>query len=232
MAPRWNCECCCEDFNDYTSIEIQGCQVCPACVRKMFDKALEFEHEYPPDWSGPLHPSEFSHIFSKTYIERYEHKEIEYKTQPSRRIYCQHMIYRPVPGKGELPEFAEELCGGFIGVRQKMSRPDMLLLGRCRECTYATCMVCDAHTSEPAQILQHVCPGRSTANEKRALAFAGLKRGKDWQQCPGRSCGRRIELSAACSKFNLVMMNDLTANARTRSHGVSVRNGVRRPIRR
>lgn len=199
MAPLWNCEVCCEDFHDYTSTDIDGSPVCPPCVREIFDKALKFEHEYPPRWGIPLHPSEFNHIISKDYIDSYKHKEIEYKTQPGRRIYCQHMVERVVGEDNSAGGTTQEPCGEFIGVRQKSNKSDMLVLGRCRTCKNATCMVCDDYFSDPATMLQHICTGKSSANEQRAQAFVGLKRGKDWQQCPNRLCARRIELSAACN---------------------------------
>jgi hypothetical protein len=199
MAPLWNCEVCCEDFRDYTSTDIEGSPVCPPCVREMFDKALKFEHEYPPKWGTSLHPSEFNHIIPKDFIETYERKEVEYKTQPDRRIYCQHMVERAVAQDNSASGTTKEPCGEFIGVRQRMSKPDMLVLGRCRKCKNATCMACDDYSSDPATTLQHVCTGKSSAKEQRAQAFVGLKRGKEWQQCPNRSCARRIELSAACN---------------------------------
>jgi len=199
MAPLWSCEVCCEDFRDYTSTDIEGSPVCPPCVREMFDKALKFEHEYPPKWGTSLHPSEFNHIISKDFIDIYERKEIEYKTQPGRRIYCQHMVERAVAGDNSTGGTTQEPCGEFIGVRQRSSKSDMLVLGRCRTCKNATCMVCDDYSSDPATTLQHICTGKSSANELRAQAFVGLKRGKEWQQCPNRLCARRIELSAACN---------------------------------
>jgi hypothetical protein len=199
MAPLWSCEVCCEDFRDYTSTDIEGSPVCPSCVRQMFDKALKFEHEYPPKWGTSLHPSEFNHIISKDFIDIYERKEIEYKTQPGRRIYCQHTVERAVAGDNSTGSMTREPCGEFIGVRQRSSKSDMLVLGRCRSCKNATCMVCDGYSSDPATTLQHICTGKSSANEQRAQAFVGLKRGKEWQQCPNRLCARRIELSAACN---------------------------------
>ena len=199
MAPLWNCELCCEDFRDYTSTDIDGSPVCPPCVREMFNKALKFEHEYPPKWGTPLHPSEFSHIISKDFIESYKHKEVEYKTQPDRRIYCQHMVERVVVKQDSACGTTQERCGEFIGVRQKSSKSDMLVLGRCKKCKNATCMICEDYSSDPATTLQHICTGKSIANEQRAQAFVGLKRGKEWQQCPNRLCVRRIELSAACN---------------------------------
>jgi hypothetical protein len=60
-------------------------------------------------------------------------------------------------------------------------------------------MICEDYSSDPATTLQHICTGKSIANEQRAQAFVGLKRGKEWQQCPNRLCARRIELSAACN---------------------------------
>lgn len=199
MAPFWNCEVCCEDFRDYTSTDIDGSPVCPSCVREMFDKALKFEHEYPPKWGTTLHPSEFSHIISKDFIQSYEHKEVEYKTQPDRRIYCQHMVERVVTQHGSTFGKTQEPCGEFIGVRHRSSKSDMLVLGRCKKCKNATCMICEGYSSDPATTLQHICTNKSIAKEQRAQAFVGLKRGKDWQQCPNRLCMRRIELSAACN---------------------------------
>lgn len=193
--PRWSCECCCTDRQDYTSIEIDDSSVCVDCVKKMFDDALKFEHNYPPQWAGPLHPSEFSHIFSEDYIQRYEQKEIEYKMPPSKRIYCQHVLHRTSPDGVE----SSQPCGNFLGARKRRAKSNLLVLGQCESCRLPTCMVCDQITLHPPDILQHDCPGKSNANEQRAKAFEGLKRGKDWQQCPSPVCGRRIELSAACN---------------------------------
>jgi len=47
MAPSWECDVCTDQFKDYTSVSIERSHVCVACVRKMFDKAIAFEHEYP-----------------------------------------------------------------------------------------------------------------------------------------------------------------------------------------
>lgn len=60
-------------------------------------------------------------------------------------------------------------------------------------------MVCDEFHSDATAIFKHECTGKSRANEQRARAFVGLKRGKDWQQCPNRACARRVELSEACN---------------------------------
>lgn len=115
MAPAWNCDCCGEGFRDYTSIDIDGSVVCVSCVRQMFDKALKFEHNYPPKWSGPLHPTEFSHILSLDYIKDYMRKEVEYNTPPNKRVYCQYDLERiRLIENGEM-EFFTERCGDFIG---------------------------------------------------------------------------------------------------------------------
>jgi hypothetical protein len=171
----------------------------------MFDKAFKFEHNYPPKWSGPLHPSEFSHIFSADYIKKYEDKEVEYKTPPNKRVYCQYDVQRAKVFDNGVTEFETEKCGDFIGARQKAIKDGILVFGRCRglHCKNVTCMVCEHYCNNNAEgMLQHVCLGKSRANEKRAQAFSGLKRGKDWQQCPSRQCERRIELSAACNHIS------------------------------
>jgi hypothetical protein len=205
MAPVWTCDCCCERFHDYTSIEIDSNSVCVSCVRKMFDKALKFEHNYPPKWSEPLHPSEFSHIFSADYISNYKNKEIEYNTPPNKRVYCQYDVERAKVHDNVVLDFKIEICGDFIGARQKPIKNGILVFGRCKGlgCQNVTCMVCEYYCNSNAEdMLQHICPGKSRANEKRAQAFSGLKRGKDWQQCPSRQCERRIELSEACNHIS------------------------------
>jgi hypothetical protein len=205
MAPVWTCDCCCESFRDYTSIEIDSNSVCVSCVRKMFYKALKFEHNYPPKWTEPLHPSEFSHIFSADYIADYKNKEIEYNTPPNKRVYCQYDVERAKVCDNGVPHLNTEICGGFIGARQKPIKDGILVFGRCRgpACQNVTCMVCEYYCNSNAEVmLQHICPGKSCANEKRARAFTGLKRGKDWQQCPSRRCERRIELSEACNHIS------------------------------
>jgi hypothetical protein len=205
MAPGWSCDCCYASFRDYTSINIDGNSVCISCVKQMFDKALKFEHHYPPKWSGPLHPSEFGHILSADYIEKYKDKEVEYNTPPNRRVYCQYIVERmKVLEKGNT-EYCAETCGAFLGVRRKFIKDDVLVFGRCKGhgCANVTCMVCDYYcNNDPQNMLQHICLGKSHANEKRAQAFSGLKRGKDWQQCPDRHCERRVELSEACNHIS------------------------------
>lgn len=204
--PGWSCECCCTSRRDYTIIDIDGSTVCFDCVKKMFDDALKCEHQYPPKWADRLHPSEFSHVFSEEYIQRYEQKEIEYKMPPNKRIYCQHLVSRATldtidtSTSSAPPTF--QPCGNFLGSRQKRTNSNLLILGQCDACHHSTCMVCDQYTLAPAEILHHACPGKSTANEQRAKAFVGLKRGRDWQQCPSPICGRRIELSAACNHMS------------------------------
>jgi hypothetical protein len=205
MAPEWICDCCCESFRDYTSINIDGNSVCIKCVKQMFDKAFKFEHNYPPKWSGRLHPSEFGHILSADYIAKYEDKEVEYNTPPNRRVYCQYDVERiKVSEKGAM-ESCTETCGAFLGVRRKFIKDEILVFGRCKDigCAKVTCMVCDYYCNNDAQnMLQHICLGKSHADEKRAQAFSGLKRGKDWQQCPDRHCQRRVELSEACNHIS------------------------------
>jgi len=44
----------------------------------------------------------------------------------------------------------------------------------------------------------HDCEPEKRLGERR-LAFGGLKKGKDFQICPGRGCGRTIELAEACN---------------------------------
>lgn len=194
--PRWTCDICCDEFRDYTSVYIDRCTVCVPCIRKMFRKALDFEHEYPPQWAGEeLHPTQFKHILQADFIAAYERQEVEYKTPPNKRVYCQHMLMkRSAEGRP-----TTEACGKFLGVRGRRVAQNQLLLARCEECDNMTCMVCDGFTADAVGIFRHQCPGRSRVNEERARAFAGLKRGKDWQQCPNRTCGRRIELSEVSS---------------------------------
>jgi hypothetical protein len=205
MAPEWICDCCCESFRDYTSINIDGNSVCIKCVKQMFDKALKFEHNYPPKWSGRLHPSEFGHILSADYIAKYEDKEVEYNTPPNRRVYCQYDVERIKESEKGAMESCTETCGAFLGVRRKFIKDDILVFGRCKDngCAKVTCMVCDYYCNNDAQnMLQHICLGKSQADEKRTQAFSGLKRGKDWQQCPDRRCQRRVELSEACNHIS------------------------------
>lgn len=189
--PRWTCDICCDEFCDFTSVHIHRSPVCVQCVRTMFQKALDFEHEYPVQWGGDeLHPSQFTHILQADFIAAYEKKEVEYKTPPAKRVYCLHVLMKSAGGRP-----TTEACGKFLGVRARRVAANQLMLGRCADCDNMTCMVCDGFSGDAVAIFRHQCPGRSLANEERARAFAGLKRGKDWQQCPNRTCGRRIELS-------------------------------------
>jgi hypothetical protein len=137
-------------------------------------------------------------VLDQQYIDRYKEKEIEYKTLPAKRIYCAH----PLIKSGTNGRVTTEPCGTFIGVRQRATKANILCLGRCTECKHMTCMVCDQCHQNPVVIFEHECTGKSRIDEERARAFFGLKRGKDWQQCPNRDCQRRIELSEACNHMS------------------------------
>lgn len=193
--PEWTCACCCDTFNDYTSIDIDCSLVCFKCVCNMFDNAIRYEHCYPPRWSSIIHPSEFGHMFTPGYIAYYEEKEWEYLSDATKRIYCCYQVDR----QPRTSESATETCGQFMGLRWTPDKPNDEQIGRCKRCQGLTCMICDASILLTPD---HDCPGESPAEAKLNEAFAGLVKGRHYQECPNDECRRRIELSEACNHIN------------------------------
>ncbi|KAK4953806.1 hypothetical protein LTR10_008410 [Elasticomyces elasticus] len=162
---------------------------CKGCMRKFFDHALETESNFPPRWLGQvLDPRDFQHVLSRTYLRRYDAQNREWGCPAQQRIYCHHPE----------PSGRREQCGTFLGRWIATTTCQ-----RCEKCKAYTCLRCSAAlppvqtTAERVNIDHHCDP--TLELRAREQAFAGLQRGKDYQDCPRQDCKRRVELESACN---------------------------------
>lgn len=184
----WTCSIC---YDDYSSSEkyykipdepnAYCYRACATCLRTQFLSAQENEIKYPIKWQKQiLHPRHFPSAFNRTFVRAYEAKEREYKTPALERVYCE--------------------CGTFVApMVGEDARPSFLTLASsklCPGCEARWCLRCAQRCGGFG--VPHECVPERRLGERR-LALGGLKRGKDFQICPGESCGRTIELAEACN---------------------------------
>jgi len=163
---------------------------CKGCLRYILQNSLEAETSFPPRWAGKrLDPRDFRHVVSSEFLDEYEEKEKEWGCPARLRLYCHHTTPPQV-----------EPCGNFL--RQS---PEDRLCQRCDKCMTYTCGQCHMNllsqdTRLTQTVIEHDCDP-SLEIQAREQAFAGLVRGKDYQDCPTETCQRRIELAAACNRM-------------------------------
>jgi hypothetical protein len=154
---------------------------CTPCLRTQFFSAQENEINYPVKWQKhTLHPKQFPGAFSQTFVRAYEAKEVEYKAPALERVYCE--------------------CGTFVapmvGEDARMSWKTLASSKLCPGCEARWCLRCAQRCGGFG--VPHECVPERRLGERR-LALGGLKKGKDFQICPGEGCGRTIQLAEACN---------------------------------
>jgi hypothetical protein len=154
---------------------------CIPCLRTQFLSAQENEINYPIKWQKhTLHPKQFPGAFSQTFVRAYEAKEVEYKAPALERVYCE--------------------CGTFVapmvGEDARMSWKTLASSKLCPGCEARWCLRCAQRCGGFG--VPHECVPERRLGERR-LALGGLKKGKDFQICPGEGCGRTIQLAEACN---------------------------------
>ncbi|CAK1362535.1 unnamed protein product [Cercospora beticola] len=114
-------------------------------------------------------------LFSEAFYHAFKYKLNELKYLPENRLYC-----------------ARDGCARFLGPRDG-AFADLMIC----PCGARTCWKCDAMIGESrndkTQRPEHECVKKETAEK----ALEGLRRGRDYQFCPG--CRWVIELSDACN---------------------------------
>ena len=183
----WTCSICFDDFPPSSKpckIPLDGNEyhaACSDCLYGQFLSAIENEINYPVKWQTQiLHPRQFPNAFDHVLIRAYEVKEKEYKTPALQRVYCD--------------------CGTFVAPMVVATvLPSWLTLASsklCPGCEARWCLRCAQRCGGFG--VPHECVPERRLGERR-LALGGLKKGRDFQVCPGEGCGRMIELTEACN---------------------------------
>ncbi|KAK3707315.1 hypothetical protein LTR37_012159 [Vermiconidia calcicola] len=168
----WSCDLCCDDLAGGISTTLDSSKVCAPCVRRIFSTSMSSEAYFPPRWGGhALDIWDFRHVIDTIFLAQFQKKADEWTCPPNERIYCR---------RTDPPRRPEE-CATFLGRRTDSKK--------CRHTS-------DAEGKE-AKIKHHCDP--SVEQELRQRAFHGLKRSKDYQDCPNPKCQRRVELSDGCN---------------------------------
>ena len=181
---------------------IDSSPLCHPCFRHLFTLAIDSESSFPAAWaSHPLSATRYAHILGPTLLSAYRAKETEYACPAQERVFCSRTD----------PPRRPEACGTFVGRwRETAGNGDgaSTFCARCSKCAWYTCLRCeetfstrDVAGSQTSII--HECDA-SRYEELEERAFAGLKRGRDWQFCPNEGCKRRIELKDGCNHVRCV----------------------------
>lgn len=198
-TPPPTCTACTDSLPPPTPyLLIDSSPVCHSCFRHLFTLAIESESSFPASWaSHPLSADRYAHILGPALLSAYRAKEVEYACPAQERVFCSRTD----------PPRRPEACGKFVG-RWRETRTDGSFCVRCEKCAWYTCLRCEETFSTGdvagAQAsISHECdPSRDRELEERA--FAGLKRGKDWQFCPNEGCKRRVQLKDGCNHVRCV----------------------------
>lgn len=179
------CAVCGEHDAQWPSTSIEEYQVCRQCIKDLFDHSLTSNANFPPRWGKKaLDPWDFRHlqIFDTRWLAAYDKRAAEWSCPDMQRVYCER-----------------QACEKFLGRLQDRHSTCKW----CDVCMAYTCLMCRKRylvkeSVGPSAIVDHECiPMKEQDNQDRA--FAGLKRGRDWQECPSSQCRRRVQLSEACN---------------------------------
>lgn len=136
-----------------------------------FHAAVDNEAQYPVRWgSTMLEPRLFPASFQTTW----RHKCKEYQTPFPERVYCKH-----------------NNCMHYVGNRTELRGTEVM----CMKCYKGTCGDCGGSVGTTENV--HRCIPEEPADEPDA--FAGLVLGKDYQICPGATCGIKVNLRDGCN---------------------------------
>jgi len=171
------------------AIELDGANLCSKCLRHFFDNAIMSELYFPPRWGKRiLDPHKFTDILDEDFLKNYERKQKEWSLAPKLRVYCRNTD----------PTKRPQECGAFLGRRMEDQE-----CKRCDQCMCYTCLRCkecfsSADSEVKEAVIEHDCDP-NVEEKQREAAFAGLERGKHYQDCPNSKCRRRVELKEACN---------------------------------
>lgn len=187
----WYCNLCLEHHNDRPPFLINNDVVCAQTLRHIFEDSVKSEINFPPRWGDTvLDPwdSRYRRVLSTLFLKQYDEKSKEWSVPERLRLYCQRRRLRE----------ASEPCGAFLGGWEGKQE-----CRRCEMCQGYTCPRCrrafpPGRRQWREKKIRHRCEPIAE-RELREQAFAGLKRGRDYQDCPNLQCQKRIELAEACN---------------------------------
>lgn len=211
MTHIFDCSVCLDNITQMTVPKtILNNLICYDCSLRLvpeFEAALASESEYPVCWANtPIPAADFADMLGDELVHRYQQREIEYKTPLADRVYCNHqMVAAVAPPLGSTPvrklalnpefvlaanHFGVDLepCGAMSANRTEASSFNV----PCYHCLGLTCRTCEQPDFSDAP---HVCRPTQQAHD----ALAGQVRGRDYQICPGPSCGYIVNLMDACN---------------------------------
>jgi len=218
-SPPGTCSVCLDIQPSEIMTTVNHDPVCYDCIRQTFQRALDYEGNYPPKWDKHvLDIQEYAQqgILTRDFPDLYHQKEKEYRCPPVNRIYCSWSCHKSPQqtddkntskgkGKGRSKgkgKAIDKRCNNFLGARI-LSTVDVFinndeLVVRCEDCENLSCRACENRIKSFAQAVAHKClPAR--ASDTNDAAFEGLRRGKDFQICPYENCQRKIELIDGCN---------------------------------
>ncbi|KAK5711632.1 hypothetical protein LTR17_018332 [Elasticomyces elasticus] len=182
------CAACLNDESTQRITPVLDHHACYNCITAHFELATEDESHYPPRWGDHvLNIDDYAHALSTAVLERYMKKALEWEVRPDRRLYCTQVL-----------SGAETKCDTFLGERTGGATNFRY---SCEACDALSCPACGdivpsmLRSSEPT----HICDLAKLRTFDDMSDFGSLIRGKDFQICPGKRCGRKIELADGCN---------------------------------
>lgn len=177
----------CDEEEQGPSVNIADHECCEASFKDtivpQFEQALKYEISYPVkvDEVG-LNIVEFQRFFNQEFLDAFPHKEKEYTTPVSTRLYCQHQVFEaPSDGSHKL-----EHCNAFLGRRSEFQSTIAC------QCGGMTCTKCSEAVQENQQ---HECKAINPKDDQ----FQDMGQGVDWQRCPKTACGMKFQLLDGCN---------------------------------
>ncbi|KAK3630054.1 hypothetical protein LTR56_017699 [Elasticomyces elasticus] len=204
------CGVCIEDIVADECIEIvpTGDVVCVPCflssIQPLFESALKYEHAWPVPWSkSTLDALDFSAFLPKDFTTKWIFKLREYASPTNEKVYCQHLVLSDGCNQTALDEAAIKTavdndvsmheCGRFLG--STLPPTDARSSYGCIMCQGSTCGIC--LSSFFGDSVKHVCIDVEETPIVEDDPYQAMKRGKDYQLCPG--CSRAVELETGCN---------------------------------
>ncbi|EME46786.1 hypothetical protein DOTSEDRAFT_33337 [Dothistroma septosporum NZE10] len=179
---RFDCSCCLGTITDQALVIIHSDRICISCfqfgVKPQFIAALADESQFPVEWGGKeIELKHYRLCFTKDFRYAWKAKLQEYSVPPAKRFYCQGRVDTNTE---------KEICNKFLG-RKRAG----VSIEHCKECGCDSCAFCGSVVGST----DHICSGSNTTPE--VDPFAELKRGVDYQRCPG--CDMAVELRDGCN---------------------------------
>ena len=225
--------CADEDCMELNPRMINNNYVCYGCIKDgivpLFHKALKYEFAYPVAWDAEtlLWPDDFAEELGPEFIKRFKQVEKEYQTPPKDRVYCKSLLLKEnvlergqkTYGRGRVTSRAEEErlreeriklveCGGFVGTRKPFDNWSIFIQPYCHSCSGRVCSCC-GNPIYAGEVKYHDCQWREDTLEE---TFVGpeMKRGEDYQVCPGPECGTIVGLRDGCNFIRCAQVSCLT----------------------